>query len=108
MAEFEPSPYLMYNVVHLQHTKQVRSMVMLVPNDKNDDDYKQWGATIGMPSGLGVHLKVGISYSDRPGNKLRRVIRRVRSRRVVLVALDIDLACASAHLRSIVPSLHPQ
>ena len=43
-------------------------MVLLVPNDKNDDDYKQWGVTIGMPSGLGVHLKVGISYTDRPGS----------------------------------------
>ena len=42
-------------------------MVLLVPDDKTDDDYKQWGAMIGTPSELGVHLKVGISYSDRPG-----------------------------------------
>ena len=42
-------------------------MLLLVPNNKTDDDYKQWGAKIGMPSELGVHLQVGISYSDRPG-----------------------------------------
>ena len=42
-------------------------MVILVPDNKSDDDYKQWGAMIGMPSELGVHLQVGISYSDRPG-----------------------------------------
>ena len=42
-------------------------MVLLVPNNKTDDDYKQWCAKIGMPSELGVHLQVGISYSDRPG-----------------------------------------
>ena len=39
-------------------------MLLLVPNNKTDDDYKQWGAKIGMPSELGVHLQVGISYSD--------------------------------------------
>lgn len=41
--------------------------MLLVPDNKTDDDYKKWGATIGMSSELGVHLKVGISYSDRPG-----------------------------------------
>ena len=41
--------------------------MLLVPDNKTDDDYKQWNAKIGMPSELGVHLKVGISYSDRPG-----------------------------------------
>ena len=43
------------------------TMVLLVPNNKTEDDYKQWGEKIGMPSELGVHLQVGISYSDRPG-----------------------------------------
>ncbi len=42
--------------------------MLLVPNNKTDDDYKQWGAEIGMSSELGVHLKIGISYSDRPGS----------------------------------------
>ena len=42
-------------------------MLLLVPDNKIDDDCKQWRAMIGMASELGVHLKVGISYSDRPG-----------------------------------------
>ena len=42
-------------------------MVILVPDNKTEEDYKQWGATIGLQSELGVHLKIGISYSDRPG-----------------------------------------
>lgn len=41
--------------------------MLLVPDNKTDDQYKQWGAKIGMPSELGVHLRVGISYSDRTG-----------------------------------------
>ena len=42
-------------------------MVLLVPDNKTEDDYKWWNEQIGMPSELGVHLQVGISYSDRPG-----------------------------------------
>ena len=42
-------------------------MVLLVPDNKTEEDYKQWGAMIGVQSELGVHLKIGISYSDRPG-----------------------------------------
>lgn len=42
-------------------------MIMLVPDNKTDDDYRQWSDQIGKPSELGVHLQVGISYSDRPG-----------------------------------------
>ena len=41
--------------------------MLLVPDNKNEDDYKRWGEQIGKPSELGVHLQVGISYSDRPG-----------------------------------------
>ena len=44
-------------------------MVLLIPDNKTDDEYKQWGAKIGMPSELGVHLKVGISYSDCPPDR---------------------------------------
>lgn len=39
--------------------------MILVPANKTDDDYKEWTARIGGPSDLGVHLQVGISYSDR-------------------------------------------
>ena len=42
-------------------------MVLLVPDNKTDEDYTQWGAMIGVQSELGVHLKIGISYSDHPG-----------------------------------------
>ena len=42
-------------------------MVMLIPDNKTDDDYKEWASKIGEPSELGVHLQVGISYSDRQG-----------------------------------------
>ena len=41
--------------------------MLLVPDNKSEDDYKWWAEQIGMPSELGVHLQVGISYSDRPG-----------------------------------------
>ena len=42
-------------------------MVLLVPDNKTEGDYKWWNAQIGKPSELGVQLQVGISYSDRPG-----------------------------------------
>ena len=42
-------------------------MVLLVPDGKTENDYKQWGEEIGLPSELGVHMQVGISYSDQPG-----------------------------------------
>ncbi len=42
-------------------------MVLLVSDNKTEEDYKQWGAMIGVQSELGVHLKIGISYSDHPG-----------------------------------------
>ena len=42
-------------------------MALLVPDNKTDEDYKRWAEQIGKPSELGVHLQVGISYSDRPG-----------------------------------------
>ena len=42
-------------------------MVLIIPDNKTDDDYKEWCSKIGRPSELGVHLQVGISYSDRPG-----------------------------------------
>ena len=42
-------------------------MVLLVPDNKSEDDYSRWSAQIGKPSDLGVQLQVAISYSDRPG-----------------------------------------
>ena len=49
------------------HLDPLEPIVLLVPDPKNDDDYKRWAEQIGKPSDLGVHLQVGISYSDRPG-----------------------------------------
>ena len=42
-------------------------MLLLVPDNKTEEDYKRWSARIGKPSELGVQLQVGISYSDRSG-----------------------------------------
>ena len=42
-------------------------MMLLVPDNKTEEDYKRWRARIGKPSKLGVQLQLGISYSDRPG-----------------------------------------
>ncbi len=42
-------------------------MVLLIPDDKTEDDYSRWSNEIGNSSELGVQLQVAISYSDRPG-----------------------------------------
>ena len=42
-------------------------LVLLVPDNKTDDDYRYWSREIGKPSELGVQLQVAISYSDRSG-----------------------------------------
>ena len=42
-------------------------MVLLVPDNKTEDDYSRWSTQVGKPSDLGVQLQVAISYSDRPG-----------------------------------------
>ena len=42
-------------------------MVLLVPDNKTEDDYSKWSGQIGKPSDLGVQLQVAISYSDRSG-----------------------------------------
>ena len=41
--------------------------MLLVPDDKTEDDYQGWAEQIGKPSELGVRLQVAISYSDRSG-----------------------------------------
>ena len=43
------------------------TIVLLVPDNKTEDDYILWSAQVGKPSDLGVQLMVAISYSDRPG-----------------------------------------
>ena len=42
-------------------------MVLLVPDNKTEEDYSHWSRQIGKPSELGVQLQVAISYSDRSG-----------------------------------------
>ena len=42
-------------------------MVLLVPDNKTEDDYSKWSGQIGKPSDLGVQLQIAISYSDRSG-----------------------------------------
>ena len=42
-------------------------MLLLVPGNKTDDDYRRWSAEIGKSSNLGVQIQVAIRYSDRPG-----------------------------------------
>ena len=42
-------------------------MVILVPDNKTEDDYGHWSRQIGKQSELGVQLQVAISYSDRSG-----------------------------------------
>ena len=41
--------------------------VLLVPDNKTEDDYSHWSRQIGKPSELGVQLQVAVSYSDRSG-----------------------------------------
>ena len=43
------------------------TMVILVPDNKTEDDYGHWSRQIGKQSELGVQLQVAISYSDRSG-----------------------------------------
>ena len=43
------------------------TIVLLVPDNKTEDDYSHWSRQIGKPSELGVQLQVAISYSDRSG-----------------------------------------
>lgn len=48
-------------------TRRIRQLVLFIPDNKTEDDYKQWNAAIGKRSSQGVHMRIGISYSDRPG-----------------------------------------
>ena len=41
--------------------------MLLVPDNKTEEDYSHWSRQIGKPSELGVQLQVAISYSDRSG-----------------------------------------
>ena len=43
------------------------TMVLLVPDNKTEDDYSHWSRQLGKPSELGVQLQVAVSYSDRSG-----------------------------------------
>ena len=41
--------------------------MLLVPDNKTEEDYGHWSRQIGKQSELGVQLQVAISYSDRSG-----------------------------------------
>ena len=41
--------------------------MLLVPDNKTEDDYSHWSRQIGKPSELGVQLQVAVSFSDRSG-----------------------------------------